>query len=59
MPLGRQADRFREPQAQRGQGSHLTASLRELPAPPDAVVINLPSEDVAAAIDDCGQRQQP
>lgn len=35
------------------QGLPAFPSLRELPAPPDAVVISLPSEDVAAAIDDC------
>lgn len=35
------------------QGLPAYASLRALPEAPDAVVISLPSEDVAAAIDDC------
>ncbi|MFC4925535.1 acetate--CoA ligase family protein [Delftia deserti] len=35
------------------QGLAAYPALRELPEAPDAVVISLPGEDVAAAIDDC------
>src|SRR5256885_16019288 len=40
------------------QGLAAYPSLRALPEAPDAVVISLPGEDVAAAIDDCVARSE-